>query len=118
MEELIQGKYRIRRSDQWNLVLEEFTPEQETTRSNIGRVKIKDGKYPEKWTTKGYFGRLDAVFSYILSHIPDEDLNNIKAISERIEAIKEEMSRLNIGDLLKVTEQPRKRRKGSVSCDG
>ena len=107
MDELIQGKYRIKRLDYWNLVLEEFLPEREAGHDNLHLGK--DGKYQEKWVIRGYFGRLDAVFSYILSHIPGEDLNNIDAVSKRIEEIREEMSRLNVGDLLKI---------GGSSCDG
>ena len=51
MEDLIQGKYRIRRLDHWNLVLEELLPEREAVRDYLHLAK--DGKYPEKWTTKG-----------------------------------------------------------------
>src|SRR3990167_4779674 len=116
MEDLIQGKYRIRRFDEWNLVLEELLPEREAVHDHLHLAK--DGKYQEKWIIRGYFGRLDAVFSYIISHIPEEDLNKIKTLSERIEEIREEMSRLNVGDLLKIPEQPRKRRRGITTCDG
>ena len=60
---IVVGRYRIRRLDEWNIVVEEFKAG--------GRPHPNGNIAKDKWVNRGYFGRMDAVASYLMAHLID-----------------------------------------------
>lgn len=73
-------KYRIRRFDEHNIVIEEFIEG-----GKPHKARGVEGISQDKWVIRGYFSRLDGVFSYLICHVAfNNDVTSLKELQERI----------------------------------